>query len=943
MVAKVIERGSGRYIGRVGGLAVALGIGAAIASIPAIAQADSTTADSSAPRATTSSGSPGSSAAPARTRTGGHTARPAAAGRSSSRPVEQGISRTRLIRVSAPPITSAIAHSAGANPIADAIRVFIGNGTAGNPNAGLLLGDGFSYDATSCTGGTACNGGNGGFVGSGGSGYNGGNGGSAGWFGAGGDGGDGLAGQAGGNGGRGGVLFGSGGNGGNGGAATAVAGVGGNGGTGGGVGALSVLGTGGNGGNGGTGGTSLYNGGGGGAGGDGGTGSVIIGSGGNGGNGGDGAVGTGNGSGGTGGTGGAAGTGAVLLVVSMAGLAGANGLNGSGCVGASGQGSGCGPSVSRVFAPYIDMGSMAQREQTWYMNNSVSPATTGVPSLVSTMQKTGISSATLAFVNQQSAGGSYVWGSSAQPANNIALDSAQGVTMKADIGAAIADGLSVIVSFGGITACQNGVEIGQLNGQAATASSNEVLGTGQSSVTLTLDKPIDFATMEAGSITGQFLINDAVTELYKVDAAGNFTFTHQVLYDVPKLTGGLIAPDGATVTFDLSKPLTANYGKVRTDLSYGVQAGFDQMKQAYQSAIQYFYDMGIRHFDLDIEGPALEISQWGINNQRNRVFKSFQDENTFPDMKLSYVLPIGPNTGWHPVTNPGRLIQSAAQIGLNVSTWNMMAFDYGPASYSYMLANTKNMVDVLIGEADTGIDADKNFPIEGAVTYLERYGLATSRAEAFQKLGVTLMIGQDDTVYVPGATPTNFVPGDAATVEAITPAQVGGTDPAAVTVMNWALNNGVGLLSFWSLGRDRPSFNTTSYNPTLQVTYQTGSPAVATVETGRVAGGGSTAVDLPFTPSSRTIMSGSLYDANSNWLGSFNVLSTNALEITYTPASSFKPVGGTVNPTTGLLHVDFNGAVDGTVWSKMDLTPKILAEYQQTDLVYTQILNTFDD
>jgi TolB-like protein len=46
-------------------LAVALGIGAAIASIPAIAQADSTTADSSAPRATSSSGSPGSSAAPA--------------------------------------------------------------------------------------------------------------------------------------------------------------------------------------------------------------------------------------------------------------------------------------------------------------------------------------------------------------------------------------------------------------------------------------------------------------------------------------------------------------------------------------------------------------------------------------------------------------------------------------------------------------------------------------------------------------------------------------------------------------------------------------------------------------------------------------------------------------------------------------------------------------
>lgn len=937
MAARAIERGPGRYIGRVGGLAVALGIGAAIASVPAIAEADSTTADSSAPRASTSS------VAPARTQTGGHAARPATASRSSARPIARGVNQARLIRLSATPIASATAHSTTANPIADAIRVFIGNGTASNPDAGLLLGNGFSYDATTCTGGTACSGGNGGFIGSGGKGYNGGNGGSAGWFGSGGDGGDGLAGLAGGMGGRGGLFFGSGGNGGNGGAATAVAGVGGKGGAGGSAGALSVLGGGGNGGTGGAGATSFYDGGGGGAGGDGGTGSLIVGTGGNGGNGGDGAVGTGTGSGGTGGNGGAAGTGAVMFVVSLAGLAGVSGLNGSSCVGASGEGSGCGPGVSRVFAPYIDMGSMAQREQTWYMNNSVAPATTGAPSLVDTMQKTGISSATLAFVNQQSAGGSFVWGSSAQAANNIALDSAQGVTMKADIQAAIADGLSVIVSFGGITACQNGVEIGQLNGQAATARSNQVSGTGQTSVTLTLDKPIDFATMESGSITGQFLINGAVTDLYQVNTAGQFTFSHQVSYEVPTAIGGAIAPDGASVTFQLDSPLYANYGKASTDLSYGLQAGFDQMKQAYRSAIQYFYDMGIRHFDLDIEGPALEIGQWGINNQRNRVFKSFQDENTFPGMQLSYVLPIGPNTGWHPVTNPGRLIQSAGQVGLDVSTWNMMAFDYGPASYSYMLANNKNMVDMLIGEADTGITVDPYFPIKGAVDYLVQYGLATDRADAFQKLGVTLMVGQDDTLYVPGATPAGFVPGDAATVEAITPAQVGGSDPAATTVLNWALDNGVGLLSFWSLGRDRPSFNTTNYNPNLYVTYQTGSPAVGTVETGRVAGGGNTAVDLPFTSSTRTIQSGSLYDANSNWLGSFNVLPNNTLQITYTPTVPVKPVGGTVDPTTGVLHVTFSGGVDGTVWSKMDLNPKILVEYQQTDLVYTQILNRFDD
>ena len=66
----------------------------------------------------------------------------------------------------------------------------VGDGTATNPNAGLLFGNGFSYDATTCTGGTACNGGNGGLLfGSGGNGFNGGNGGNAFVYGSGGNGG----------------------------------------------------------------------------------------------------------------------------------------------------------------------------------------------------------------------------------------------------------------------------------------------------------------------------------------------------------------------------------------------------------------------------------------------------------------------------------------------------------------------------------------------------------------------------------------------------------------------------------------------------------------------------------------------------------------------------------------------------------------------------------
>ena len=77
-----------------------------------------------------------------------------------------------------------------ADPFADVIRIFIGDGTATNPNAGLLIGNGYSWTAETCNQGTACNGGQAGLLfGNGGNGFNGGNGGSAGLLGAGGAGG----------------------------------------------------------------------------------------------------------------------------------------------------------------------------------------------------------------------------------------------------------------------------------------------------------------------------------------------------------------------------------------------------------------------------------------------------------------------------------------------------------------------------------------------------------------------------------------------------------------------------------------------------------------------------------------------------------------------------------------------------------------------------------
>ena len=151
-----------------------------------------------------------------------------------------------------PPVGAVVASAgaaSAANPIADFARIFVGSGTAENPNAGVLLGNGYSYMAYggACTTG-ACNGGTAGLIGNGGDGFAGGHGGSAGWFGSGGTGGAATAvGGTGGRGGAGGLFVGDGGQGGSGGPGSGTGGDGGN------AGALSFVGTGGIGGIGGVG------------------------------------------------------------------------------------------------------------------------------------------------------------------------------------------------------------------------------------------------------------------------------------------------------------------------------------------------------------------------------------------------------------------------------------------------------------------------------------------------------------------------------------------------------------------------------------------------------------------------------------------------------------------------------------------------------------------
>lgn len=364
-----------RYVGRVGVLAVALGIGAAVASWPAVAHADSdrsgrpSQADSDGPSAAKTRGArtgprrPATSAA-AEPQDRGLDAAPAAAQIPNRRSLSDGsgVAAPRPVAVAnaaqpvpaptalaaqldvAPPAASAAvaagrgqlgaASAKAANPVQNVIGVFIGNGTAAHPNAGLLVGNGYSWTAQTCNQGNACDGGRAGLlVGNGGNGFAGGTGGSAGLVGNGGDGGAGVNGGGGGNGGRAGLLWGNGGGGGAG--SSSPSGTGGDGGGGGSAGFLSLHG---NGGAGGAGGSGTIRGG---AGGTGGSAAMFSGSGGVGGAGGS-SSGASRGAekpglGGVAGAGGAGGAGGFLAIRGFGGAGGAGGTSsGQGGIGGDG-------------------------------------------------------------------------------------------------------------------------------------------------------------------------------------------------------------------------------------------------------------------------------------------------------------------------------------------------------------------------------------------------------------------------------------------------------------------------------------------------------------------------------------------------------------------------------------------------------------------------------
>ena len=226
-------------------------------------------------------------------------------------------------------------------------------------------------------------------------------------------------------------------------------------------------------------------------------------------------------------------------------------------------------------------------------------------------------------------------------------------------------------------------------------------------------------------------------------------------------------------------------------------------------------------------------------------------------------------------------IQAVGQTGLDVST---LEHD-GPSTtdtetYRYMLQNDADMVDMLIGEADTGIAADLNFPIKGRRRLPRRLRPRHRSPRRVPTSWASPSWSARTTLSTPGDTPAGFSPGDAATVEAITPDEVGERRARRCSPSSAEWCWLVVVLVAWP--RPAPATHRL-VQPHAGRDLPNGITRIADGRNRQVAGAARRR--WPCRSSRRRSVGGNLYNANNEWLGTFQVQGS-TVTIAYVPARS---------------------------------------------------------
>jgi hypothetical protein len=176
--------------------------------------------------------------------------------------------------------------------------------------------------------------------------------------------------------------------------------------------------------------------------------------------------------------------------------------------------------------------------------------------------------------------------------------------------------------------------------------------------------------------------------------------------------------------------------------------------QVYESLITTYH---VPRIDLDVEADSLTNTA-GIN-RRNEAIAMTEAWAAAHHQRIqfSYTLPTFP-TG---LTASGyAVLQNAVADGARISTVNLLTFDYYLGTEQDMVADTESAANGLFSQLQS------------------LYPSATPR-QLWHMIGVTEMPGIDD--FGPDET---FSTADAA------------------TILQWAQQQGIGLISFWALQRD---------------------------------------------------------------------------------------------------------------------------------------------
>jgi hypothetical protein len=183
-------------------------------------------------------------------------------------------------------------------------------------------------------------------------------------------------------------------------------------------------------------------------------------------------------------------------------------------------------------------------------------------------------------------------------------------------------------------------------------------------------------------------------------------------------------------------------------------ASVPAIAQVYESLITTYH---VPRIDLDVEADSLTDTA-GINRRNEAIALTESWARAHHQrIQFSYTLPTFP-TG---LTAAGlAVLQNAVADGAVISTVNVMTFDYYLGTAQDMLADTESAA-------------------AGVFSQLQTLYPAAAARQLWHMIGFTEMPGIDD--YGPDET---FPTADAA------------------TVVHWAEQHGLGLISFWALQRD---------------------------------------------------------------------------------------------------------------------------------------------